>query len=54
MTKEKKKNKKKKLPKLLESCIEDFSEQIKKRGTDYYERYNVLSCIKKDIMFYHV
>ena len=46
MTKEKKKNKKKKLPKLLESCIEDFSEQIKKRGTDYYERYNVLSCIK--------
>ena len=46
MQKEKKKNKKKTLPKLLESCVEDFSEQIKNRGTDYYERYNVLSCIK--------
>ena len=46
MTKEKKKNKKKKLPKLLESCIEDFSEQIKNRGIDYYEKDNVLSCIK--------
>lgn len=36
---------------ILDLCEDDFDDIIKERGRDYYNRGNVLSCIKTDCAF---